>query len=122
MTSTVDIRSQIKNANDINSKLVDIPEWDLKLKVIGLSAGARSRMASRFTTGDGTIDMEKLYPELVIATTVNPDNDEPVFTKNDVDLINQKSAKAIERLAEAARVLSGFGDEENNIEKEAGKD
>ncbi len=123
MTKTIDIRNRIVKADDIDSEIIEVPEWgNVKLKVISLSTIARTKLAQRFTKEDGTVDMERLYPQLLIATVVNPENDEPIFTDEDIDLINSKSARAVERVADLSRRLSGFGeDASQELENEAGK-
>jgi hypothetical protein len=116
---TVDLKKAIANAEDIDAEIVDVEQWGVKLQVRGMSAGARSRFLQSFTDEDGNIDYEKMYPHLLIATVFDPDSGTPVFDANDVDLINEKSASAVETVAKVSQRLSGMTKESDD---EVGKD
>jgi len=104
------LRDKILNAKDINEKLVKIEEWDCELLVKSMTGKERANFLKN-SSKEGELDFEKLYPELVIATTYDPETNEKVFGKEDRDIINTKSAGAIEKIAKTALELSGLGEE-----------
>lgn len=106
------IREQILSAKDINSQKVDIPEWGVKVEVRGLSGAARNRILSKAIDSKGNIDLDAMYPDLVIASTFDAESGEPVFGAEDRDALYAKSGKALERITKVAMELSGL-DEDN---------
>lgn len=116
------LRDRIIAADDIGKRLVHVPEWNVDVEVRTLSTGMRSRMLQSATTGDGGVDISRLYPMLVIATAFDPETGTPIFddSPEDFELIQNKSAKAVEVVAKVAMEMSGMSVEEG-VEPE-GKD
>ena len=110
----MNLRERILHIADIAKERVTVPEWEgIELEVRGLTANARAKVLQRSLNGDGGLDLERLYPELVIAATFDPDTGEQVFSdKEDRFVIGHKSSSAIERLAAAAMRLSGMRGED----------
>jgi hypothetical protein len=102
------IRDQILSAADLRSERVTIPEWGVEVEVRGLTGTQRARLMRSGFDASGTVDFERLYPELAIASTFDPDSGEAVFTEADRDALNGKSGSALERLAQAAMRVSGL--------------
>lgn len=118
--STLSLRDKILAADDIATEPVEIPEWDVTLHVKSMTGKARAQMLREAADPEtGEMDYEKLYPQVIAATVVDPDTGEYVFTSSDVDALNLKSGAVLERLASAGMRVSGMTKE---AEKELGKD
>jgi hypothetical protein len=102
------LRDTILGASDIRTESVTIPEWGVTVEVRGLTGTQRAKLMRTGFDQQGTVDFEKLYPELVIAATFDPATGEAVFTEADRDALNGKSSSALERLAQAAMRVAGM--------------
>jgi len=124
------LRDVIFSSDDIVSELVRMPEWGNKeLEVRAMTGDERAAylavMQSNAPGGDmAKINWRTLYPSLLAATVFSParnaegewlpgTSDRKVFRPDDVDKLNAKSSKAIERLARKAQELSGLRDDED---------
>lgn len=114
------IRDQIDKAaeTDITREAVEVPEWGVTVEVRSMSAGARSVLLQTCIV-NGEVDIAALTPGLVIASTFDPESDEPVFTVADTGFIDARNSKAVDRIAEVAMRLSGL---EPEAKDKAGKD
>lgn len=113
------LRDRILAAVDIPEEVVHIPEWDVDILIRGLTGKARTGMVARASLTDGQVDFQRIYPELVIACTYDPESREPVFTADDEEFVMGKSGQALDRIAEAAIRLSGMDAKAVDV---AGKD
>jgi len=107
-----DLRGTILNAVDIQEELVEVPEWGVTVLVRGMTGKQRSRFLRAATNEAGEVSFDRFYPELVIATTYDPDSRTVLFGPADRDALNEKSATALERLANVATRLSGLSSRE----------
>lgn len=131
------LRDDIFNSNDITSEIVTIKEWNRRsLEVRAMTGDERAiylaQLQENAPGGDMTkIDWKTFYPTLLAATVFSPARDPQsgefvlgvsqtkVFRPDDVDRLNKKSSKAIEKLAKKARALSGMLDDEEDADDEA---
>lgn len=102
------IRDKILTAKDIKSEQVHIEQWDVTVEVRGLTGRQRAILLQDVVSPKGKIDLQKLYPQLVVMSTFDPDTGEPVFQAGDVDAIAEKSGGALESIAQVAMRLSGL--------------
>lgn len=102
------LRDRILAADDIGRESVEVPQWGVTVEVRTMSAGQRSRMIASCSNPDGTIDLDRLYPMLIVATVFDPETGAPVFDENDLAVLQEKSASAIEFVALKAMRLSGM--------------
>ena len=120
------LRDQILNADDIDSELVEIPAWGVTVEVRSMDGRARTRLLKMTTSGDGEVDMEKVFPEMVILCSHDPETGERIFTEDDRDAILAKAAGPVELLALAAMRVSGMSgtaiDEAGNDSSSTEKD
>jgi len=107
----VSLRDQILASSDIQSALVDIPEWDVTVEVRGMTAAARASLLQRAAVNGGGVDLTAMYPSLVIGCTFDPDTGERVFSEADFAAIGDKSGAAVERIAAEAMRLSGISED-----------
>jgi hypothetical protein len=107
---------------DLDYEDVDVPEWGVKLRVQEPDADRRADLAQGFVdaaeSGDN-VKVRALYPALLIATCVDPEDGTPVFAESDAPLIGLKEGKVVDRLATIAMRLAGL-DEQTDVE--SGKD
>ena len=102
------LRDRILSAKDIKSNIITVPQWGLDLDIRTMTAIERSRLVATCTKADGTVDMEKMYPLLLISAVYDPETGEKVFTNEDVDALQDKSAAAVELVAKSVMEASGM--------------
>lgn len=106
------LREQIFSAKDIPSEMVEIPEWECSVEVRGMSGADRTRIIEiAGSANNGGLNLQVVYPEIVIATAHDPETGEKVFSVDDRDALMSKSAIAVDRLALVGMKLSGFTEE-----------
>ena len=103
-------------ATSIPSETVDVPEWDGKVIVRGLSAAERDQYESGLVEflPDGRVrtkrNLQNVRTSLVVRCLVD-EAGERLFGDADIEALGAKSGAVIERLWIIARRLSGMGDE-----------
>src|SRR5690606_39217406 len=102
------LRERILSAQDIRSERVHVPEWDVEVEVRSMTGAQRAAVLKGGTGADGEIDLERLYPILLIETTYDPESGERIFNPADRDALNAKNSGALERIAKVAMRLSGI--------------
>lgn len=115
MAAPINLRDKILSSDDIKAEIVKVEEWDVELEIKSLTGKARAKLMNETMNNNGKMDMEKLYPQLVIACTYDPETHKRVFEINDRDLINTKNSGALERIAKVAMRLSGL--DADSVEK-----
>ena len=113
------IRDQILAVQDIPTQMVEVPEWGVKIEVRGMTGAERTRIMDKATATAGDMNLQMIYPEIVIATSFDPKTGEQVFVPEDRDILLSKSATALDRVAMVGMRLSGFTKESAD---ELGKD
>lgn len=102
------LREKILAAQDIQSERIHVPEWDVEVEVRSMTGAERARVLKGGSDEEGNVDMEKLYPILLIETTYDPESGERIFSAADRDALNMKNSGALERIAKVAMRLSGI--------------
>lgn len=106
------LRDQILAAKDIESELVEVPQWGVTVEVRGMTGRQRALVLKESVDAKGKVDLQKLYPWLVIMSTFDPETSSPVFLAGDFDAVAEKSGAALEVIAQVAMRLSGFNAED----------
>src|SRR5690606_7303409 len=101
------LRERILSAQDIQSERVHVPGWDVEVEVRSMTGAQRARVLQGATV-DGEVDLERLYPILLIETVYDPESGDRVFSPADRDALNAKNSGALERIAKVAMRLSGI--------------
>jgi hypothetical protein len=114
----VSLRDQILNSNDIPKELVKVKEWDISIEVRGMTGAERTRILDLAQAGDG-MNLQMVYPEIVISTAFDAETGEKIFSPEDRTALLSKSANALDALATVGMRLSGFLAETSN---DLGKD
>ena len=103
------LREKILAAEDIQSELVEVPEWGCIVEVRGMNGADRSRiLEAAASSEDGKIGIGSMYVETVIASAYDPETGERIFSNNDRDVLMSKSASAIDRIATVGMRLSAM--------------
>lgn len=106
------LRDKILAADDIQSEMVEVSEWDCTVEVRGMNGADRSRILElAAASDDGRIAIGSMYVETVINSCYDPESGERIFTDSDRDLLMTKSASAIDRLAQVGMRLSAMSSE-----------
>lgn len=114
------LRDQILNTLDIPKELVAVKEWNIEIEVRGMTGAERTRILDLAVgEGDGTMNLQMVYPEIVISTAFDIETGEQIFTPADRTALLSKSATALDRLATVGMRLSGFTQETSD---DLGKD
>lgn len=102
------LREKILATQDIRSERIHVSEWGVEVEVRSMTGAERARVLKGGSDEDGNVDMEKLYPILLIETTYDPESSERIFSAADRDALNAKNSGALERIAKVAMRLSGI--------------
>ena len=113
------MREKILSADDLESRLVDVPEWDVTVEMRTPSVRRRGELMAEYMR-DGELDYVRMYPALVIACAHDPEDHTTLFSTADIEPLTEKSAAAMERLGKVATELSGMGDVQGQVDE--GKD
>lgn len=117
------LKDQILAAGDLPTEVVDVPEWDLKLTVRGLSSGERDKYyISRQVIRGGEVvgnDSTNATAKLLVLCIVDDDG-KLVFGPEHAEVLAAKSAAALDRLWKVAARLSGILPEDGErLEKDS---
>lgn len=116
----MNLKDKIFAANDIPDETLHVPEWNVDLLMKGMTAGERVKlMQSAYDVKTEQVNMSRVYPDVVVACSFDPETNEPVFTDADKEALMSKSSAAIEKIADVGLRLSGIGKEQQDA---AGKD
>lgn len=103
------LREKILAADDIQSEMVEVPEWGCIVEVRGMNGADRSRiLEAAASSEDGKIGVGNMYVETVIASAYDPETGVRIFTAADKDALMSKSASAIDRIATVGMRLSAM--------------
>ncbi|MDR5801203.1 hypothetical protein [Caballeronia sp. LZ001] len=99
-------RDQIFATNDLKQATVDVPEWGGQVAIEVMTGAARDAFGQ--ATADSGKTPSYFEAALVVATAVGDDG-KPLFTTEDIALLQQRSAAVISRIAAASMALNGIG-------------
>jgi len=104
----MNIKETIKAAKDIHDKHVEMPEWGVTIEVRTMTARERANLFTSCMDKKGNVIHDKFQAGVIIACCFDPESGEKLFAPADESLIMEKSAGAVERLANAAMEISGL--------------
>lgn len=107
-------RNDILKADDAQVEDVPVPEWGGAVTVKGLSGTERDEYESSILqmVGDKMVPtLENARAKLVVRSIID-ENGAPMFTADDIEQLGSKSARALQRVFDKARELSGLKDED----------
>ena len=97
------LRDKILEAQDIERKIVDVPEWGVKVEVRSPTGADRAAVVAIVNSPDA--DAHLLYPALLIPSLFDPETGERLFSEDDGEELNKKNGVVLERLATVALEL-----------------
>lgn len=103
-------RDQILGVDDLPTSDVEVPEWGGTVRVRGLTGTERDRFEFRLVEAHKTPGEAVVRAELVARCIVDAEG-KRVFSDKEVGRLGSKSAVALDRVFDAARSLSGMGDD-----------
>jgi hypothetical protein len=112
-------REQILGVDDSVIETVTVPEWGGEVGVKTLSGAEKDGWESDRQGKDGEFNLENIRASLVAVAACDAKGVR-LFTLKDVVDLGKKSAKALDRVFQAAKKLNGVTDEElDEIEGES---
>lgn len=103
--------SILATKSSLRTEVVDVPEWNEKVTIRELTAGKGRELINDNRSGTDPV-------AFVIASVINEDGT-PTFTSEDRPLLEQLSAVAIRRISNAAIILNGLDQTEEDVEKKS---
>ncbi len=106
-------KDAILSINDLQTRVVAVPEWGGDVCVQGLSGTERDAFESSIIVQRGkntTTNLANLRAKLVQKCLVSPETHERLFGEGDIAALGRKSAVALQRVFDAARELSGLNE------------
>jgi len=111
-------RDLILAAVDLPTKVVQVPEWGGAVTVRAMTGKERDQFEASMVSEKGETRGAKfinLRARLCAMVIVGADGRTPLFNAGDVATLGEKSARALNRVFDAARELSGFT--ENDVKE-----
>jgi hypothetical protein len=112
-----ELRKTILETEDLQKELVHVPEWDVDVEVRSMTGKERARIM-RVAAEGTTVNLERWFPEIVIASAYDPDTGEKLFEPADRDALNAKNGAALNRLAVVGQRLAGLMESDVEAAKE----
>ena len=107
-------RDDIANVDDRQYDEVEVPEWGGSVRVRGMSGTERDAYEASILEqrgNDRRVNLANARAKLVVRCLVD-EGGQLMFTPDDVRLLGRKSAKALERVFDKARELSGMSEDD----------
>ena len=116
----MNLAEQISNAQDLKTKKVEVPEWDVTLNFREMSGFQRAEFeqkVSEFGDNDDPKAPLRMMALIIILMSVDDDGNQ-VFTMDHLDMIADKNFNVVQRVSAAALDLSKL--DNDSIEELAG--
>ena len=104
-------KKDILKAQDLQTEVVDVPEWGGQVKVRGLSGLERDQFEHELfemVEGPGL----RVVRSRLLARCLVGEDDQRLFADGDIDALGKKSAVPLNRLFVIAQKLSGLAQED----------
>lgn len=99
-------------SDDTPSEVVEIPEWGVSVLVKGFSLGAKDDfLTAVYNPETKKSDIRAFNSGVLIGTAYDPDTGEKLFTEDDIPVLKQKSASAVQKIVDVGARLSGLTDD-----------
>lgn len=105
-------RDQIRQAQDLKSESVNVPEWGGTVLVRGMTGAERDQFEQSNIVGKGRnrdVNLRNYRAKLVIWSCVDADG-KRLFSDADAEWLGEKSAAALSRIVDVASRLSGISE------------
>ena len=109
-------KSQILEADDLVIEEVEVPEWGGSVLVKGMSGTDRDKFEAAIVNTKGqvnnvVVNMVNIRARLVASSIVD-ESGALLFDLKDITALGKKSAVALQRVFDKAKILSGIVDED----------
>jgi len=115
--------NDILNVDDIQTEVVDVPEWGGKVTVKGMTAAEADAYERRLVRldnkGNTTLGSLTNITAFYLVQCIVDDTGKRMFKDSDAAALGTKSSAALARLYKVARRLSGGTEDEVEAEAEA---
>jgi ribosomal protein S21 len=104
-------KEQILAAADLPEEVVDVPEWGGKVLIRGMTGAERDAFEESVMVTRGNnreLNLRNFRAKLVARSIVDPVTKERMFSDNEIVELGKKSARALQRVFEAALRLNGM--------------
>lgn len=105
------LRDHIIAVDDLQREIVRIDQWGIEVEVRGMSGATRAAIVQDAADNNGSVNFQRMLPEIVTQCVYDPETGEQVFGPDDRELIMSKSGAALEKISTVAMRLSGFGED-----------
>lgn len=105
-------KEQILKAKDYDLKEVEMPEWGGSVFMRSFSGKERSELEVEVTENGGNILIDSTLRARFIRKCLCDGEGNLLFAEEDIDVLNQKSAAALEKLFNLTLEVSGFSDKD----------
>lgn len=113
------IRDRIAGSSGYKAERVRVPEWDdVELEIRSISVKQRATLLEYADTGDGTPDMLRFAPMLLVCSVYDPETGEAALTVDDVEMLSDMPAGVVDRLTTVAMSVSGLGQDAVELGKD----
>ena len=92
------LKDKIKNAKDVNSEIINIPEWDCELEIRAFTAWVRTSILDKVRTPEGGVDNTMLSRYLLIESVFDPETGEKLFDESDLKWLEMKNGAVIDMI------------------------
>jgi hypothetical protein len=107
-------KDQILSTQDLKTEIIEIPEWNCKLRISEMTGFARDRYEESCLGKKGGVNLVNIRARLAAATVVD-ENGDLMFTEKDIIKLGNKSGAALNRIYEAAQRINKIND--NDVEE-----
>ncbi|KKM94533.1 hypothetical protein LCGC14_1197440 [marine sediment metagenome] len=119
-------REQILQVDDIKTEIVPVPEWDGEV-IVRTMTGTDRDIWDNLLYKEGKVNFLDNTRARLLACTIIDEDDNLVFSEDDIVALGKKSSLAINRIFDVAKRLNGLGSEqiedlEKNSEETQGED
>ena len=104
-------KHDILEADDLVFEVVSVPEWNGEVLLKSLTGAQRDAFEETIFVQRGDnrhLNMQMLRAKLAAASIVDPETHERMFAENEITLLGQKSARALERVFRRAQEINGM--------------
>ena len=101
-------------ADDIQTEMVDVPEWGGSVLVRGLTGAERDRFEAGIVgekKSDKKLNYHNFRARLVVMSVVDEEG-KRLFTHADVEALGQRAAASLAKIYDKAQELSGLSDDD----------
>lgn len=105
------MKNKIREARDIQSELVEVPEWGVTVEIRSMSVRQRAAFvaASQDQSDAGVDRVEKVYGQILVSCLIDPETGEMIFDEDDLTwLMTEKSGAVIDTLVGRCLEVSGL--------------